>query len=84
VQTPPFAPFVFDRGFDVRPLYFQLAENIEQAVKDGFLVSGQRLPAEIKIARAAHVTQSTVRRALSYLEQQGVVHRDGARGTFIS
>jgi DNA-binding GntR family transcriptional regulator len=67
-----------------RPVYFQLAENVQLAIADGRLAHGDKLPAESRIAADLKVTQSTVRRAWAFLEKKGLVRREFGVGTFVS
>jgi DNA-binding GntR family transcriptional regulator len=67
-----------------RPLYAQLADNIERAIADGQLACGDRLPSELKIAADLKVTQSTVRRAWAFLWRKGIVRRESGVGTFVA
>jgi DNA-binding transcriptional ArsR family regulator len=73
---------VISRGSE-KPLYYQLAESVERAIEDGDLAPDQRLPAEIRLASDLKITQSTVRRAWTYLENKGLVRREAGTGTFV-
>lgn len=67
-----------------RPVYFQLAENVQLAIADGRLTHGDKLPGESRIAADLKVTQSTVRRAWAFLEKKGLVRREFGVGTFVT
>lgn len=51
----------------------EVAHLLQQAILQGHLTPGARLPAEIKIARTLGVSQSSVREALLDLENQGLI-----------
>ena len=55
-----------DRGGPI-PLYFQLAQKIEAAIKDGRLAPGSRLENEIALGKRLSLSRPTVRRAIQDL-----------------
>ena len=57
---------VLDRESPV-PLYYQLAQNMETAIRSGRLSSGSHLENEIELARQLRVSRPTVRRAIALL-----------------
>lgn len=65
------------------PLYYQLAQSVEEAVASGAIHHGSRLPPEKDIAKELRVAVSTVRRAWSYLERKGMLTRTRKSGTFV-
>lgn len=64
-------------------LYEKTIDFIRQLINDGAMVPGDRLPAEVEIARMAGVSLMTVRRAMSELVNAGVLTRVQGRGTFV-
>ncbi len=66
-----------------RPVYRQIAEAIERAVRAGRLVPGTRLPATRDLARRLGVHRNTVVAAYELLVSEGVVHSHTGRGTFV-
>ncbi len=71
-----------DRGSPV-PLYHQLAQNMETAIRSGRLSSGSHLDNEIEIARQLRVSRPTVRRAIAVLANKGLVIRRHGIGTLV-
>lgn len=73
---------VIDRGSPV-PFYFQLAELLEHQVASGRWVPEERLPSEPELCNHFGVSRTTVRQALSRLEQEGLISRRKGQGTFV-
>jgi GntR family transcriptional regulator len=73
---------LLDRGSTV-PLYSQLAENLEAAIRSGRLSSGSHLDNEIELARQLRVSRPTVRRAIAVLANRGLVIRRHGIGTLV-
>ncbi len=71
-----------DKSSDI-PLYIQIRDRISQAIDQGTLKAGDRLPAVSALARDIGVTQATVRRALQDLTDAGQACCHVGRGTFI-
>ncbi|NLM75230.1 MAG: GntR family transcriptional regulator [Clostridiaceae bacterium] len=65
------------------PLYVQLEEIIEKAIKNGEYKDGDRLPSENKLCSKYGVSRITVRQALNMLEQKGLVYTVQGKGTFV-
>jgi GntR family transcriptional regulator len=66
------------------PRYKQLADIIRGAIEQGLLTDNQSLPSERELAETYKVSRETVRKAVRYLEERGVVYSDHGRGTFIA
>jgi GntR family transcriptional regulator len=65
------------------PFYFQLAELLEREIVGGRWEPGVQLPSELDLCRHFGVSRTTLRQALSRLEQEGLVSRQKGRGTFV-
>jgi DNA-binding transcriptional regulator YhcF (GntR family) len=66
------------------PLGTQLVDQIRDAVADGRLGEGDRLPSVRDLAHTAGVNVNTVRAVYARLEAEGVVRREHGRGTFVA
>jgi DNA-binding GntR family transcriptional regulator len=69
-----------DRASPV-PLYFQVAQQLERAVESGELPPGTRLKNEIALADQLGLSRPTVRRAIEYLVDRGLLVRKRGIGT---
>jgi DNA-binding GntR family transcriptional regulator len=63
------------------PLYFQVAQALERAIESGELPPGRRLENEIALAEQLGLSRPTVRRAIEYLVDRGLVLRKRGIGT---
>ena len=66
------------------PIYVQLRDQILQAIGDGTLKPGARLPTMREVAVALKIDLHTVQRAYAALEREGVVTTLRGRGTFVA
>ncbi|HEY3310429.1 MAG TPA: GntR family transcriptional regulator [Anaerolineales bacterium] len=67
------------------PLALQVLSNINAGIESGDLVRANgQLPSEGELSRLFNVSRSTVREALSRLEQRGNIIRHHGVGTFVS
>ena len=64
------------------PLYYQLEMLLRRAIEMGEFPEG-RLPTEEALAKHHGVSRLTVRGALRRLEEDGLILRQRARGTFV-
>ncbi|MFZ0159643.1 MAG: GntR family transcriptional regulator [Kineosporiaceae bacterium] len=71
---------VLDRSSPV-PLYFQVAQSLERAISDGTLPPGTRLDNEVQLAQSLGLSRPTMRRAMQYLVDKGVLVRRRGVGT---
>jgi DNA-binding GntR family transcriptional regulator len=69
-----------DRSSPV-PLYFQVAERISEAIKAGTLPPGSRLDNEIQLAERLGLSRPTIRQAIQFLVDKGLVVRKRGVGT---
>ncbi|KUI37207.1 GntR family transcriptional regulator [Mycobacterium sp. IS-1496] len=67
-----------------RPLFDQLRTQIIDAVRDGRLLPGTRLPTVRELAWQMGLAVNTVARAYRELESAGVLETRGRFGTFVS
>jgi GntR family transcriptional regulator len=71
-----------DRSVPVA-LYYQLAQLLEEEIRNGEWEAGARLPSEPAMCEHFGVSRATVRQALARLERRGLVTRRAGRGTFV-
>lgn len=71
---------VLDRSSPV-PLYFQVAEQLEQAIHDGRLPPGERMDTEIALAGRLGLSRPTMRQAIQVLVDKGLLVRKRGVGT---
>jgi DNA-binding GntR family transcriptional regulator len=69
-----------DRSSPV-PLYFQVAQRLEQLIESGDLATGTRLENEIDLADRLGLSRPTMRRAIEYLVDRGLLIRKRGVGT---
>ena len=73
-------PIRVDRNSPV-PLYFQVAQHLEQLIESGELPMGTRLENEIDLADQLGLSRPTMRRAIEYLVGRGLLLRKRGIGT---
>lgn len=67
-----------------RPLYAQLARQIESMIRSGVLKPGELLPSEPELCETLGISRSTVRQSFAHLEEEGYVVRRRGKGTYVS
>jgi GntR family transcriptional regulator len=72
-----------DRASPV-PLYFQVARQLEQAIESGTLPPGSRLDNEIALAGELGLSRPTMRQAIQYLVDKGLLVRKRGVGTHVA
>jgi GntR family transcriptional regulator len=72
--------FAIDRASPI-PLWFQVAQHLEQAIASGDLPQGTLLDNEIALAQRLGVSRPTMRRAMEQLVSGGLVARRRGIGT---
>jgi DNA-binding GntR family transcriptional regulator len=72
-----------DRASPV-PLYFQVAHQLEQAIESGALPAGTRLDNEIALAEELGLSRPTMRQAIQYLVDKGLLVRKRGVGTHVA
>src|SRR3989344_640804 len=65
------------------PLWREIAQSLEQRIRSRELVPGDKLPTEYELSRQFMVNRHTVRRALSDLQEKGIVESTQGRGSFV-
>jgi DNA-binding GntR family transcriptional regulator len=63
------------------PLYYQLAQAIEAAIRDGDLAPGDRFENELALAKRLTLSRPTTRRAIQELVDKGLLVRKRGVGT---
>ena len=71
-----------DRGSPI-PLYFQVATQLEGMIESGEMPVGGRLANEVELADRLGVSRPTMRRAIQYLVERGMLVRKRGVGTQI-
>ena len=66
------------------PFYKQIILQVELAIADGRLATGDQLPTVRSLAVDLQVNPNTVARAYSELEIRGIVNTQQGTGTFVS
>jgi len=69
---------------DDLPLYRQIVHQVADAIAGGRLARGERLPSHRDLAAQLVIAPLTVKKAYDQLEQDGLIHTQRGRGTFVS
>jgi GntR family phosphonate transport system transcriptional regulator len=64
-------------------LWRQISESLIEDIRSGVLKDGAQLPADVAIAERFGVNRHTVRRAVSHLQNEGILRIERGRGTFV-
>mgnify|MGYP001263665888 CR=1 FL=1 len=75
-----------DRGWQIARTHSRdgLLRQCREALRDGMLGPGDRLPNERLVAELSGLSRSTVRAVLGLLEREGQITRQVGRGTFVA
>lgn len=65
------------------PIYRQLVDAIQAAVKKGSLQPGQQLPTVQELSQTLQIARGTIKRAYDELERAGMIEKVQGRGTFV-
>ena len=68
---------------DGRPLYRQIADELEREIATGILRSGEALPALRTLATDLRINPNTVQQAYKLLSLRGLVEVRRGQGTFV-
>src|ERR1700712_5688914 len=71
---------VIDRSSPV-PLYFQVAQHLENAIHTGVIPTGTLFQNEVDLAASLGLSRPTMRRAMQHLVDKGLVVRRRGIGT---
>ena len=82
-EMQPFTP-VLEDNYDNCSLDQRVAEKIRSLIMNGSLSPKSQLPNEPDLSALLGVSRSTIRTALTILEQSGFIQRRWGIGTFIS
>ena len=69
---------------DKTPIYLQIIEKIRLAIISGIYKSGDKLPSVRDLAVEASVNPNTMQKALSELENKGLLYSQRTAGRFIT
>lgn len=72
--------FSLDRHSPV-PLYYQLSQELERAIRDGEIAPGEHIDTEVELAEKLGLSRPTVRQAIQELVNQGLLVRRRGVGT---
>lgn len=75
--------YKINQNIDV-PIYQQLSDMLENAIKKGELAYGERLPTIQEMIDRLGIARGTVKRAYDELELKGLIEKSQGRGTFVS
>lgn len=67
-----------------KPPYRQLADIIADKITSGEYQVDMRLPSEAELMEEYELGRSTVRRAMAWLREQGLVETVPTRGTYVT
>lgn len=79
-QAAPAHAITLNRKSPV-PLYFQVAQQLERSIEAGELPRGTRLSNEVEFAQQLGLSRPTMRKAMEYLVDKGLVVRQRGVGT---
>jgi GntR family transcriptional regulator len=65
------------------PLYRQIAEDLRTRIHAGEFAVSEPIPTEAQLSDHYRASRITVRHALAMLDQEGLVHREQGRGSFV-
>jgi GntR family transcriptional regulator len=66
------------------PLYYQLMQELRHRIEEGEWNPGDLIPSERELSETYGISRMTVRQAVGELVQNGLLHRDQGRGTFVA
>ncbi len=76
--------FVELRKDDPRPVYRQIADELQRSVAVGILKPGDALPATRQLAAELKLNANTVQHAYRTLQQEGVIEMRRGLGAFVA
>jgi len=72
-----------DNGTQYAPKYFMIAREIIGGIKDGRLKPGMKVPSENEIISRYKVSNTTARKCLQSIEDQGYIKKIKGKGAFV-
>lgn len=66
------------------PIYLQIMEGIKTRIAGGLLPPGSKLPSVRDLAAQAGVNPNTMQRAMTQLEQEGLLYTQRTSGRFVT
>lgn len=69
---------------DSVPLFTQLKQMLLVAIRDGQFAAGAPMPTETQLCEMFDVSRITVRRAVSELQNEGILEKRHGKGTFVT
>lgn len=69
--------------YDKVPLYYKLAETIEEQINEGVYVKGEKIPSERELCEIYEVSRMTVRLAIDELVKNGKLEKVQGKGTYV-
>ena len=66
------------------PLYYQVFQILQKEIESGKYRPGEKIPTEMELQDRFELSRATVRKALSELEQMGILIRRRSKGTIVS
>ena len=73
--------YIFDNE---RPIYIQLVEKLKAQIVSGELKRSERIPSVRELALTARVNPNTMQKALTELENEGLVYTERTNGKFVT
>ena len=83
MTVDPLRDLLIDR-FSPVPLYYQVAKHMEAAIESGELPAGTMLDNEAQIAQRVGLSRPTMRQAMQYLSDKGLITRRRGVGTRVT
>jgi len=65
------------------PMYRQIAEDLRERIESGALAGGSQLPTELELREQYEASRNTVRDAVKWLMNRGLVETRPGHGTFV-
>jgi GntR family transcriptional regulator len=69
---------------DDRPIFVQIAEQIENSIIDGSLAEGTQVPSTTELAAFHRINPATAAKGVNQLVADGVLHKRRGIGMFVS
>ena len=69
--------------YDKVPLYYKLAENIEEQINNDIYEKGEKIPSERELCEIYGVSRMTVRLAIDELVKKGKLEKVQRKGTYV-